>query len=46
MNLDAYESATKEFNSRYQKINWKNIILSHLKIVVMHYINGHPLLMN
>ena len=24
MNLDAYENATKEFNSRYQKINWTN----------------------
>jgi len=24
MNLDAYESATKEFNSRYQEINWTN----------------------
>ena len=22
MNLEAYENATKEFNSRYQKINW------------------------
>ena len=24
MNSDAYENATKEFNSRYQKINWTN----------------------
>ena len=24
MNSNAYESATKEFNSRYQKINWTN----------------------
>ena len=23
MDLDAYENATKEFNSRYQKINWE-----------------------
>jgi len=24
MNLDAYENVTKEFNSRYQQINWTN----------------------
>ena len=24
MNSNAYESATKEFNSRYQRINWTN----------------------
>ena len=24
MNFDAYENATKEFNSRYQQINWLN----------------------
>ena len=24
MNLDSYETATKEFNSRYQQINWAN----------------------
>ena len=24
MDLDAYENATKEFNSRYQQINWTN----------------------
>ena len=24
MNIDAYEAATKEFNSRYQNVNWTN----------------------
>ena len=29
MNLDAYENATKEFNSRYSKINWSTYYNSH-----------------
>ncbi len=29
MNSDAYENATKEFNSRYQKINWTNYFESN-----------------
>ncbi len=29
MNLDAYENATKEFNSRYSKINWSTYYSSH-----------------
>ena len=24
MNSKAYENATKEFNSRYEKVNWTN----------------------
>ena len=29
MNVDAYENASKEFNSRYPKINWTTHYLSH-----------------
>ena len=29
MNLDAYENASKEFNSRYSKINWETYYNSH-----------------
>ena len=29
MNLDAYENASKEFNSRYSKINWEKYYNSH-----------------
>ena len=28
MNSDAYDNATKEFNSRYQNINWSNYCIS------------------
>ena len=42
MDLDAYEKATKEFNSRYEKMNWKlSQSISLLNIAVTLFIFGH-----
>ena len=47
MNPEAYENATKEFNLRYQKINWTSYCdSSHFVIAVTLFITGHQSLMS